>query len=409
MIKGYPFPYQQSADPIQPDPGLMKWKPEDNQPPRKTVLALALLAGFVFVAEPSDLTPAETVTLDKWYQPLSEPARPVPALHAALQQAITNDPEGLTQPEDVKVTSWLNPLAEPQPAPRLVPEGVFGYVRDVETPDVTWLRRLDEPVLPTPPVAYQQETTADPEAFTQPEAPQLDKWYRQFATLALVEPHAVTFPQPVFVEDFAADLSPSMDTWYRGLEIPTLPAPPVPWQISVLYQGEPGDFVEPPAPTPEPEADRRSDGGRPWWDGEWIIPGETHYLPEKPPEDVKPLRPKVEEAKRRLKKARPPKVDRDYQVLAGKIGALSRSTTALEQQAARVVDTRATAKAIQDVVEQYRILADRQQEIDEGLRVLEAQMVYRQRIEEDDQRVIELILDVLDKDDTARNRFLRNT
>lgn len=168
------------------------------------------------------------------------------------------------------------------------------------------------------------------------------------------------------------------------------------WLVNLDFAGGGG------TPTPTPDPERRSDGGSPWWEGEWIIPGVTHYLPEKPPEDITPLRPKIEKAKQRLKKAKPPRVDTEYRRLTGRLTALSRAAEKLERRASQIIDARATEDAIAGAVERYRELAERQARIEQDLLVMEAREAHRQRVAEDDEQVIRMILKLLDEDDERR-------
>ena len=157
---------------------------------------------------------------------------------------------------------------------------------------------------------------------------------------------------------------------------------------------------------PEPEVPvvvrDQSAGSGSWWEGEWIIPGVTHYLPEKPPEDITPLRPKIDEAKERLKKAKPPKVDTEYRKLTGRLTALSRAAEKLERRASQVIEARATEEAIAGAIERYRELAGRQERIEADIAVMEAREAHRQRVAEDDEQVIRMILKLLDEDDERR-------
>ncbi len=84
--------------------------------------------------------------------------------------------------------------------------------------------------------------------------------------------------------------------------------------------------------------------GKQWWEGEWIIPGVTHYLPEKPPEDIIPLRPRVEALRPKRQ-----------------VAGLLRAVTLLERKAKVATDE----PSIRQVTAQFRWLQ---------ARVLEAEM-----------------------------------
>ena len=101
-----------------------------------------------------------------------------------------------------------------------------------------------------------------------------------------------------------------------------------------------------------------------WWEGEWIIPGVTHYLPERPPEDITPLRPKVERLKRQL--AEIPDLSRDVRRhLAG----LTRSVTYLERRAATLVAEAQTEAAVEDIAARYRALNAKLQALEQRVRL----------------------------------------
>ena len=163
----------------------------------------------------------------------------------------------------------------------------------------------------------------------------------------------------------------------------------VAWNYSGIAFGEPAVVVDEPA-----QRDGRDGGGgrKPaWWEGEWIIPGVTHYLPERPPEDIVPLRPKVDRIRERVREAKPPVPDKEYRSVVGGIGALVRQVNALETKAQQAVEE----AAIQSVVDAYRQLAARLYEIESGVVELEAREERRRRIVEDDNQVLALIAEIL--------------
>lgn len=213
--------------------------------PPKGIPAPTHSPSFIYVADVE--TPDVT-----WLRALSVPTLPTPPV--AQQQEVTTDPEAYTQPETPQLDKWYQQLNLPRIDPRLVSEGVFAYIADVEAPDVTWLRAFDEPVLPTPPVAQQQAITEDREAYTQPEAPQLDKWYQ-----ALSEPTRQTVYPTEFrenrVEVVAAAADTSEDEWPGTVIVQEEPVREVaPFivvgdfaigQVADLLTGWRGAFVDP--------------------------------------------------------------------------------------------------------------------------------------------------------------------
>jgi len=110
-----------------------------------------------------------------------------------------------------------------------------------------------------------------------------------------------------------------------------------------------------------------------WWEGEWIIPGITHYLPEKPPEDIVPLRPKIEEIKARLA-ALPDPIPRLSRELAG----ITRSVTYLERKAKAIVDDTRMEETIREITAQYRVI---QGKVSNAERRVEAQEIMVARLE----------------------------
>lgn len=153
--------------------------------------------------------------------------------------------------------------------------------------------------------------------------------------------------------------------------------------------------VTPPAPEPTVDKGRDAGSGRKpqWWEGEWITPGVDAYLPEKPPEDITPLRPKVEQARKRLKQVRAPVPE--YKALHGRLGALTRSITRLEQQAAEAVKAREVESAIRTVTDRYRRLASQMAAVEAEITRHEAAMAHRKRLMAEDDEFIKLIMEML--------------
>ena len=144
-----------------------------------------------------------------------------------------------------------------------------------------------------------------------------------------------------------------------------------------------------------------------WWEGEWIIPGVTHYLPEKPPEDIIPLQPRVARAKDRLAAVRPVRPDAaaaaDYQSLAGRLGGLVTGVRALERRAQRFADAaagRADAQRRRDdmdaIMGRYRSLAATMGAVEnEIVRIENAIESRKARIRADDDDFLRIIQRIL--------------
>lgn len=141
--------------------------------------------------------------------------------------------------------------------------------------------------------------------------------------------------------------------------------------------------------TNEPGNNRAGQGGgKQWWEGEWIIPGVTHYLPETPPEDVTPLRPKVEALKRQLAQTPDPSNKIRHQ-LAG----LSRSVTYLERRAALLVEDATTERAVRSITERYRTLNAKMQALD---RRIKAHAEHMAKLAREDEEFLVLMQTTLD-------------
>lgn len=151
----------------------------------------------------------------------------------------------------------------------------------------------------------------------------------------------------------------------------------------------------PPVVTDEEAVDKGRDAGsgRHWWEGEWITPGVDAYLPEKPPEDITPLRPKVERAKKRLTEAKAPVPE--YKALQGKLGALTRSVSRLEKQAGEAVRAREIEAAILKVTERHRQLNAQVAAIETEIALHEARVAHRKRLMAEDEEFLKIIMEIL--------------
>lgn len=161
-----------------------------------------------------------------------------------------------------------------------------------------------------------------------------------------------------------------------------------------------------PAPTPTPSTvDKGRDAGsgkgrrepqEPWWTGEWITPGVDAYLPEKPPEDVSPLRPKAEDARKRLTKVREalPDTTDDYRDLSQKLSTVTQAIGRLEKQAEKAVEARRLDRAIGRVTQRYRTLARQMAEIEMAI-IAHEEAMHRQRLMREDDEFLNLLLEII--------------
>lgn len=172
----------------------------------------------------------------------------------------------------------------------------------------------------------------------------------------------------------------------------------IPFLMSTIAPGAP------PPPVVEPAVDRGREAGAgkeqertpAWWEGEWIIPGVTHYLPEKPPEDIVPLRPKVAQVRERLAKVSAyakASAEVEYKSLVGQVTALSRSVKLLEIRAEKAALEAEYEQAISDVVARYRAVAGRIQVIEATLAAMEAER--KQRLLADDEEFLTLLMEIM--------------
>ena len=146
-IGGPPKSGAVAAENVTPD----KWHRDLAVPPQTSLTqyayAVAIIASGVIV-DPYILTQPEAVTIDRWQQPLSEPAvyraSSYRALQVSEQMFYTAEP----QPEDLDFRAWYAPLEQPYPIPRRMETGsqqhvVFTQIYAI--PIDRWLQPLSEP------------------------------------------------------------------------------------------------------------------------------------------------------------------------------------------------------------------------------------------------------------------------
>jgi len=128
-----------------------------------------------------------------------------------------------------------------------------------------------------------------------------------------------------------------------------------------------------------------------WWEGEWIIPGVTHYLPEKPPEDITPLRPKVDRIRRDLQDHKPPQPTPEYLAIVRHLASLTNSVNALERRARKAVED----ETIKASTEAYRRVAERYRQIEKMALAAIAAEQHRRRIAAEDDQILQLIAEFI--------------
>jgi len=246
----------------QPEETLVsKWVPQTNEPVRvKKGLLTALQEAYFPDTDLADIPPAEEITLDKWYQPHSEPV--LVKARASEFPTSTNDTEGLTQPEVTSLDKWFVTLSEPirtqptslagllsgeiqigeqgdidplaeflgwyrdlsQPTyPRVLPVSNYPatfYQDEVSELDPTaerlaWYVDLSTPTLPKVRVAEFPSYVIDSDLLTQPEVTSIDKWWKELSEPVRVKTRLHESLQVHFITDPAPEVVPvTVDSWF---------------------------------------------------------------------------------------------------------------------------------------------------------------------------------------------------
>ena len=146
------------------------------------------------IADPLTVPAAgETVTLDKWYRPASEPVRKVVAI-AAIVGATTFAPPFVPDSAAVTLDRWYQPASEPvrTSVPLLLEGGMTvapPFVPDSAAVTMDrWYQPASEPVR-TVPAAQQQATTFVP--VVEVPAPSMDSWYQPASEPVQTVPAAI--------------------------------------------------------------------------------------------------------------------------------------------------------------------------------------------------------------------------
>lgn len=246
---------------IEIDADSYAWLQPLSEPVRAKQQTVIPEIGFVETPAP---TPPVEVNLD-WVQDFSQPPERDAALVVGESVLIEIDVEGL---------DWFQSWGEPVVlAPRVqIPENPFveDFVvpPEVITPD-QWFREFSQPIQDR--VAAQQ---TDP-AFV--ELPTIDISWFQPLTVPLIDTRRVVeVDDPQSLTEIPV---PDVSTWYRPFNEPPKAKPRAASFYLGLYQGDPGGFVEPTPPEPEPPFEKVWTDGDPttgsWTDeaagaGTWV-------------------------------------------------------------------------------------------------------------------------------------------
>lgn len=143
--------------------------------------------------------------------------------------------------------------------------------------------------------------------------------------------------------------------------------------------------------------DAGSGGSKQWWQqDEIVIPGVTHYA-RKAKQQITPLKPQLEEAKKKIASARQFNVNKEETArLQRQLGTLTRSVNALERRAVDVAKAKNVEKAVNETVAKYTELRTKVIDIEQAIAALDAQIEdKKRRIMKDDEEVIKLIMEVI--------------
>lgn len=129
-----------------------KWHQPLRDPVRRAGIAVALIAASGAVISPFALTQPETVTESRWHQSWSEPVRVKQGLPARQQQALA-EPVFVPTTETITADKWLYQLSEPVRFRRLpvALQQSTAFVKSDPFPETVsidrWLQPLSSPIL----------------------------------------------------------------------------------------------------------------------------------------------------------------------------------------------------------------------------------------------------------------------
>src|SRR5262245_2084437 len=211
-----------------------------------TLIVVPILASFQYqsIAQPVPLP--ETVTVDKWHQPLSRPqarqalpqeqsvaftggADPI-AWNQPLQQPQRRDYRNpasgtsfiavVTTPEDVTLDKWYRPISGPVRQPLQAATGgqYLAFVPPQPTPGTGDVLFTASPIVVPWQGSFQYQSAVQPVQFAAPETVTLDKWYRPLSEPARRASRAQG--QLAFVPLVAAAPTVNVDSWFAPLSVP---------------------------------------------------------------------------------------------------------------------------------------------------------------------------------------------
>lgn len=194
----------------------------------------------------------ESVSLDRWLRPLSEPVRVRPALLTGDQQAFAFV-KAAPFPETTDPGKWYSPLSEPsvkaRAGLRAGQQQSFIFSPAEEVTVAKWLQPFTEPVrfrqgLPT----REQQTFAFVKAAPFAESVTVDRWLQPISEPRRFKPALATGEQQAFAfvksEPFPETTDPGK--WYRPFAEPLRSKRPVVFQQAFTMWPEP--IVNPTAP-----------------------------------------------------------------------------------------------------------------------------------------------------------------
>lgn len=252
--------YQSRAEPVfvpveEAEVELDKWFQPLSLPPRPLPALEVAMQQSLAIAEDTLALP-ENITLDKYFQPLSEPVRRVAFTDAVLATSLAIPETALALPADIKVSSWTQPLSLPVPSKAALPTALqqslaidptaLGLPEDVKV--ASYVPPLSEPVpakarLAT---ASQQSLALDELTLGLPENITVDKYFVALSEPVRLVPHAQ--PESWF---YAAEPSvwpaeePPLDSWYSPLSEPVRAGVPPLQQSLALPEDALGQPEEP--------------------------------------------------------------------------------------------------------------------------------------------------------------------
>ena len=236
-----------------------RWFAPASEPVRVTPRSLAaVLADGAFVAEPSDFAaPAYDPSELQWFRPAVVPAAPKLGLHASLQQASAIDADLLTQPETLHVDRWFVPASEPVrvvPPINVGPSAVIDPTTLLQRISVDkWFAPASEPVPPKPSLHVSLLPAGvfvgEPSDLVAPFEPAGLQWFRP-----AVQPHGAWTPAYTWVYSSAVATidRPLVSQWFKPVEEPVRG---VPRSLAALlsdgaFVAEPSDFAGVPIAAP---------------------------------------------------------------------------------------------------------------------------------------------------------------